>query len=459
MTVRADNFARANGSLGANWTDWSWAGSGGAQIASDAATGNGLTSDVGSWWSADAFGSTQFSLITVGAVPTSSQWLGVTVRQSGNGANGYLAIWFNGTYYLFQQTASTGPPLITSAPGSLNAGDSIALTASGTTLTVYRNGAQVLQATDSTTASGSPGVAFYGTTGTASLWMGGDGTPPLAGFSSTDGNGAQSWYAVSAQSLPGPNLLRVLPPSAPSAAYPHSFLLMLPVEPQQGSTFGDPLATIEALGAQNTYNLTVMQPGYPINPWYADNPGVPGTSQESFTLALVTWLKANFAVSGHEKVYLIGFSKSGLGGNGLLFRNPAVFQAGAFWDYPAGMTDYDGTDPDYSGSPVGGGSTAVYGTSANFTSNYELDSANLATWKAASSFGTVNRLWVGGFNTFPTDVANYHARLNAAGILHTYASVSASAHVWAPTPGWVGPALAAMFPPVTAGLLMASGII
>jgi hypothetical protein len=135
-----------------------------------------------------------------------------------------------------------------------------------------------------------------------------------------------------------------------------------------------------------------------------------------------------------------------------------VFAASSNWDAPFGMTDYDGTDPDFPGSPVGGGSAAVYGTSGNFTANYELDPANLATWKNAANFGSVNRLWVGGYADFQGDVTAYHSTLTTAGILHAYALVPANSHMWAPAPGWVGPALAALFP-VTSGMLMAAGII
>lgn len=314
------------------------------------------------------------------------------------------------------------------------------------------------------TPSGS-GLTFPNQTGGGGFWWGVDlqvGAVPAfqATFSSTDGNGAQTWNVVS--SLNGgatPVATRVLPPSSPSGSYPHAFLVTLPVEPGQGTTYGDPLATIEALGAHNAYNLTCVEPGYAIAPWYADNPGDSSVSQESFLLQAVMWLRANFAVTGTEKVYLIGFSKSGLGGSGLLFRNPSVFEAGAFWDAPFGMTNYDGTDPDFPSSPVGGGSAAVYGTSANFTGNYELSPANLATWKAASDFGSRKRLWVGGYSTFQGDVTAYDATLTTAGILHGYALVSASAHVWAPSPGWVGPALAALFPASGSGLLMAAGIV
>jgi hypothetical protein len=40
-------------------------------------------------------------------------------------------------------------------------GDVLTMTASGNVITVYRNGTQVLQATDSTFSTGSPGVGFY----------------------------------------------------------------------------------------------------------------------------------------------------------------------------------------------------------------------------------------------------------------------------------------------------------
>lgn len=461
MTVRTDNFARGNGGLGASWTDWSW-GATGAQILGGVATGTGNPDSNGDFWNADAIGDDQFSLITVAAVPSASEWVGVTVRQSGTGGNGYLAIWFNGSFMLFNENGSPNPPLITSAAGTLAVGDSMCIGAAGTAITVYHNGTQVLSATDATTASGAPGIAFDGASGTVSLWMGGDGaTAPLAGFSSADANSVQTWYTVSAGNLPGPAALRVRPPASPAPGFPHAFLLMLPVEPGQGSTFGDPIATAMALGAQDAYNLTLVQPGFAIAPWYADNPGDAGVQQETFLAdEVVPWVKANLAVTGSEKIYLIGFSKSGLGGQGLLFRHPSLFAAGAFWDAPMMITDYDGTDPT-NGAIVGGGSAAVYGTSANFTANYQVSSGpNLAAFRDASNFATVNRIWLGGFNTFGPDMDAYDALLTSNGIQHTYASVSASAHNWAPAPGWVGPALAAMIPAAPGtGLLITAGIV
>jgi hypothetical protein len=456
MTAVTDSFNRANGGLGVNWTALSFTGATGAAINSDVLVGANTTTS-GNYWAANSFGNNQYSQITV-ATPPSSGWVGVTVRMTGTG-EGYLAIYFSGSFYIYNESGTTTPTQLATVSGSLSAGDILCLAVTGTTLTLYQNGTSILTTTDSTYTSGAPGVMFFNDTSTVSLWAGGDGTAPpalVANYSSTDGAGAQTWNITSllnGGSTPVPT--RVLPPSSPSATHPHAFLWMLPVEIGQNTTFGDPLATVEALSAQNSYNLTCVQPGYPINPWYANNPGNTQISQETFLMDMVSWVTANFAVTGSEKHYLIGFSKSGLGGSGILFRHPAVFAAGAFWDFPAGMDDYTGDDPDYSGSPIGGGSSAVYGTNANFTTNYELSSGNLSAWASGQNYGVTKRIWIGGYNTFPTDVADYDPILTTAGIEHYYASVSASIHNWAPTPGWVGPALAAIIPAATAGALMA----
>ena len=82
---------------------------------------------------------------------------------------------------------------------------------------------------------------------------------------------------------------------------------MLPVDPGQDTTFGDSIGTAVSLGAHNTYNLTIIQPGYATHPWYGDNPDDASTKQETFLLDILTWIKAHLATTGTEPVYLIGF--------------------------------------------------------------------------------------------------------------------------------------------------------
>ena len=51
--------------------------------------------------------------------------------------------------------------LLASAPIYVVNGDVVKATAIGNTITVYKNGTQVLQTTDSTYSTGSPGIGFY----------------------------------------------------------------------------------------------------------------------------------------------------------------------------------------------------------------------------------------------------------------------------------------------------------
>src|SRR5215471_17027737 len=95
MTAVSDNFQRANGPLGTNWSNWSWSGATGAQINSNAAVSAGSSGTTsGGVWAANTFANNQFAQITLGAVPTGSDWVGVTVRQTSTGSGGYLALWF-----------------------------------------------------------------------------------------------------------------------------------------------------------------------------------------------------------------------------------------------------------------------------------------------------------------------------------------------------------------------------
>ena len=271
---------------------------------------------------------------------------------------------------------------------------------------------------------------------------------PLLRVSESCTSGGVTTYSVlSAYNGSSAQDMRVLPPESPGPDYPHGFLWMLPVEPGQRTTYGNPIAIAQSAGFHDDYNLTCIEPGYAISPWYADNPDDPTVSQETFLLALVTWTSANLQVTGTEQHYLIGFSKSGLGAQGLQFRHPGVFAATASWDAPFGMTGYDGTDPDYSGSPVGGGSADVYGTSANFTSNYQLSEANLTAWKHAANFGSVNRLWIGGYYTFPSDVTAYKSTLASVGIQHAGTrNTLDTSHTW--HGDWMAAALAATIRPL-----------
>lgn len=261
-------------------------------------------------------------------------------------------------------------------------------------------------------------------------------------LTSTDGNGVQTWTVTSSHNGPTTSLLRILPPSSPSSSYPHSFLYMLPVVVGHATTNGDPISVVESLDACNTYNTTAVVPEFPIDPWYANNPVNQQQQQEQYMLDLAAFMAtSSFATTGSEKNYLIGFSKSGIGGQGLIFHRPDVWAACASWDAPFMMTSYDGQDPTF-GQTVGGNSANSYGTAANFTNNYQLSTTNLTRWANASNFKTVNRLWIGGYFAFQADVNAYKTLLSSLSIQHTEFNSLDSSHAW--LNDWVGAAIAAL---------------
>jgi hypothetical protein len=207
---------------------------------------------------------------------------------------------------------------------------------------------------------------------------------------------------------------------------------MLPVEPGQGTTFGDPLDHAKTLGIHNEYNLTCVQPGFPIDPWYGDHATDPQTKQETFMLQLVDWVNANIAPEGDEKHYLIGFSKSGFGGQVLFMRNQDVFEKVASWD---AATDY-ATLSQYDGD-------AVFGTQGQLDT-YKLFDPNLSGWVNGGNLKTVERIWLGAGIDLITATSDYSDRLTTDGALHPYVFAEASSHNWSTTPDWVGPAVDAM---------------
>ncbi len=265
-------------------------------------------------------------------------------------------------------------------------------------------------------------------------------TPPpkmRTQFEGTDANGISSYAVTSSDDGGGTQMLRVLTPTDPAAGVPHNFLYVLPVEPNQGTQFGDGIETLSNVNAQNQYNLTIIEPSFPTDPWYADNPDDANIQYETFmTQDLVPWVQQTFgdtggAGTGGGQNWLIGFSKSGLGAQDLLLKYPQLFSLAASWDFPADMNSY---------SQFGSSSAPVYGTDANFQANYRLTPSFLDAHKAP--FLSSNRIWIGGYEVFQTDMADYDALLTSEGIQHTTETPQAMAHGW--DSGWVQIALSAL---------------
>ena len=158
MASFSDDFNRANGSLGSNWSNVTSFSA--MQISSNAANAGSVAKCMAAVnTSTVTFANDHSAQITVGNIG-SFDYVGLLVRVSG------------GTGYGVQIDGRTGNSnntlfrfaggVITSnlGTGSLTAtaGDTLKLVASGTTIALYKNGSLVDSVTDATYASGQPGI-------------------------------------------------------------------------------------------------------------------------------------------------------------------------------------------------------------------------------------------------------------------------------------------------------------
>ena len=175
-TTASDDFNRADGGLGPNWTDIS---DGGLAISSQLVTGTAgqVTGDM---WSAQAFGSDQYSQDEVTSTQlTGGQWIGPGVRLQNGGQDGYVGFYYwnfgSPELMLFKRSgggwAEIGGGAYPVSP--LAAGTMIELTAVGSKISLLLNGTAVISVTDTSFTGGSPGIVAYGNP-TADNWSGGN---------------------------------------------------------------------------------------------------------------------------------------------------------------------------------------------------------------------------------------------------------------------------------------------
>jgi hypothetical protein len=430
----SDDFNRADGSLGPNWADIS---DGGLAISGQQVTGtsaNGVSGDIRT---AETYPADQFSQVTLTSTQlTGNQWIGAAVRAQNGGQNAYVGVynWNNGSpaVMLFLRSAGNWTQLGTTYnSGPLSAGTTLKLMVTGSTLSLLVNGTERVAVGDTTLAGGAPGIMASGAA-QADNWSGGASGFEMH-FLNTDSSGVSSYDIISANDSDGPHVLRVLKPTNPAAGVAHNFLYVLPVEPEEGTQFGDAMSYLQSIDAEDQYNLTIVEPAFGVDPWYADTSTNPDWQYETFmTQELVPWVRQNLSTTGTEQNWLIGFSKSGIGGQDLIFRHPGVFQLAASWDFPADISSYD---------QYGTSSAEQYGTDANFQSNYRLTQAFLDSHKGP--FTSANRIWIGGYQAFQTDMTDYDSLLTSEGIAHsTETPWQVMPHRW--DSGWVPIALTAL---------------
>src|SRR5579862_1542752 len=171
--IGSDSFNRANGSLGAGWTDDSDAG---LSIVSGQVVGNGGNS--GDLRTAESYPSDQFSQLLVGSTPLSGgQWIGPAVRMQASGQSGYVGFYYannGGTpeVMLFKRAGGVWSNMGSYSTGVLAAGTQLQVTAVGSAISLLVNGVTRVTTTDSTLTGGVPGILASGSAD-AGAWSGG----------------------------------------------------------------------------------------------------------------------------------------------------------------------------------------------------------------------------------------------------------------------------------------------
>ena len=267
-------------------------------------------------------------------LPTAADWSGVGVTSSG-GTSG------PGTYSVSGTVLGLSGTVVLSNNGS----DNLSVSANGAfnfpTLLADNASYNVTVLTDPTgqqcaVTNGAGSIADSNVTGVsvscvAETTNSGSLQVEYEGAAS----GIQTYDFVSPEDGYGTQTLRVLQPTHPATGVAHNFLFVLPVEAGLGNSYGDGLGTLQAMDAEDEYNLTIVEPTFEYEPWYANNPNDPNLQYESFMATeLVPWVDQNLATTDAEQNWLIGFSKSGIGGQDLLLKYPNLFAVAASWDFP-----------------------------------------------------------------------------------------------------------------------------
>jgi hypothetical protein len=158
----SDDFNRANGSVGADWTATLGLGAGGSpQIASNQVNAGGV--DAGAFNNSVVYPNDQYAQAVIGG---ERQAVGVRCTAVGGEIDTYYFFTrlSDGAIAINKYTNNVGAANITTGTASLNIGDTIYLQISGTSLTAKVNGVTVLTGSDGSFASGS-----------AMLWVGSTG--------------------------------------------------------------------------------------------------------------------------------------------------------------------------------------------------------------------------------------------------------------------------------------------
>jgi hypothetical protein len=176
----SDNFNRANGGLGANWTTWATGtfSPSAPQISSNQVVGNAASYFMAYYSGASFPSSSQFSQITC-PVGGNSASGGVDVMVNTSTNNGYVGQFYNGNFRIDTMKANVHT-LGSNVAGTLNSGDVLRIESIQlggiACVSLYQNGTIVDFIIDTTPVTGgAPGFGVYGNASqsVADNWIGG----------------------------------------------------------------------------------------------------------------------------------------------------------------------------------------------------------------------------------------------------------------------------------------------
>ncbi len=171
MAVIADDFNRADGGLGANWTQSAHTLDI-PTISSHQAIGDAIA-EAGAIWNANSFGDRQFARATISSVSAlPNTFVGLILRET-DVSHGYVAQ-FDPRLSAVSIIRYPLTTIFNVTSITLIVGDVIEFRAIGSLLTLYRNDALIGSDTDSTNASGAIGFSMFGVASGLDDFSGGD---------------------------------------------------------------------------------------------------------------------------------------------------------------------------------------------------------------------------------------------------------------------------------------------
>lgn len=162
----ADSFTRANSNtVGSPWVEYEGAAADISILSNQLRFNATYSPSLRAIWNGRPFSANHYSQFEMQATSlTGGHWVGPTVRNSIDGGNQYVVIWFNGSCQIYKMVAGTYTALGSNVATTFAIGDTFRLEASGTTITAKKNGATIVSVSDSAVAGpGLPGIAAYGT--------------------------------------------------------------------------------------------------------------------------------------------------------------------------------------------------------------------------------------------------------------------------------------------------------